>query len=151
MATAIPGIMINSLHGRLGNLVFYMRKGTQCVRVHVIPRNPDTEAQRAMRRSFADAVRSWQAMSADERYAYNRKARYLNMSGYNLYISNYLKRIIQTLVRSSSHESKSKLYSLPWNLEHSTWNFLSYPSVSKPYINPYGINAYPGCPKLSPG
>jgi hypothetical protein len=143
MATATPNILINSIRGRIGNVVFYTRYGRQCVRIHVIPRNPDTEAQRAVRRAFGDAVRSWQAMSTDEKYTYTRKARHLNMSGYNLYISNYLKRIMQTLVLISTDESKSKLSSLPWNMELSTWNSLPlperFPSVSKSYMLPSGF------------
>jgi hypothetical protein len=97
MATATTNILINSISGRIGNVVFYTNRGRQCVRKHVIPRNPDTEAQRIVRRAFGDAVRSWQAMTQDEKHEYIRKARYLNMSGYNLYISTYMK--IQILMR----------------------------------------------------
>ncbi len=97
MATATPGLLIQSISGRLGNLVFYKRGGTLCVRSHVIPRNPDTEAQRAVREAFREAVRAWQAMSPDDQYVFTRKARFLNMSGYNLYISIYLKRIMHAV------------------------------------------------------
>ncbi len=90
MAIATPGPMIKSIHGRIGSLVFYYRNGRQCVRVHVMPRNPDTEAQRIVRRAFGDAVKSWQAMTDDQRYVFNRRTRYMNMSGYNLYISEYM-------------------------------------------------------------
>jgi hypothetical protein len=155
MATAKTDIFINSISGRLGNIVFYTNRGRQCVRAYVIPRNPDTEAQRYIRRSFGDAVRSWQALSPEERHSYNRKARYLNMSGYNLYISNYLKRIMRILVFSSTHEPRSKLSSLPWNLELSTWNFLPrskrFPSVSPSYMLPYTVLSASGAPKHDPG
>ncbi len=134
MATATPNILINSISGRIGNVVFYKRLGMQCVRTHVIPRNPDTEAQRAVRRSFADAVRSWQSMTDDERYAYIRKARYLNMSGYNLYISIYLKRIMRAYSPASTQELKSKTSSSTWNLEPATLNSIPIPSVSESYI-----------------
>ncbi len=140
MATATPNILINSIRGRIGNVVFYTRHGIQCVRTHVIPRNPDTEAQRFVRRSFRDAVRSWQIMSTDERYVYNRKARYLNMSGYNLYISNYLKKVMQAVNHTPINELKSKVSSFPWNLKLSTFHLLSvsersrgFPSVSESY------------------
>jgi hypothetical protein len=154
MATAAPGIIIKSISGRIGSVVFYTRRHTasgtitQCVRAHVIPRNPDTEAQRAVRRSFADAVRSWQSMSPVEQNSFNRKARYLNMSGYNLFISNYLKRIIRD-------EPKSKVPSLTWNLELSTLNFLSrhgrIPSVSPSYMLPYKACTLRDAPKHDPG
>jgi len=119
MATATPNILINSISGRLGNVVFYTRRravnGTlrQCVRTYVIPRNPDTEAQHAVRRSFGDAVRSWQAMSPDEKYTYIRKARHLNMSGYNFYISKYLKQVMQTFDHTPVDEQKSKVSFFP--------------------------------------
>ncbi len=148
MATAIPGIIIKSIHGKIGNVVFYYSRGKQCIRTYVIPRNPDTEAQRLVRRAFGDAVRSWQAMRPDDKYAYNKTARFLNMSGYNLFISNYLKRIIQTIDHSPVDEQKSKVHSLPWNLELPTLNLLSvpelvegFPSVSEPYTRASRINS----------
>jgi hypothetical protein len=168
MATATPNILINSISGRIGNVVFYTRPGarhgvrTQCVRIHVIPRNPDTEAQRAVRLAFGDAVRAWQSLSPDERYAFNRKVRYLNMSGYNLYISNYIKRIIRILAHTPTDEPKSKLSSQPWNLNLLTLHLLPVPerswtlperipSVSESYIKASGINSYPGPLKPRPG
>ncbi len=151
MATATPNIFINSISGRLGNVVFYKRRGVQCVRLHVIPRNPDTEAQRIMRRSFGDAVRSWQAMNNDEKYVYIRKARFLNMSGYNLYISKYLKRIMQAVNRISTHKPKSKISSLTWNLKHSTLNPIPIPSVSASGIRALRLNNDPGPPESGPG
>ncbi len=150
MATARPNILINSISGRIGNVVFYKRLGVQCVRLHVIPRNPDTVAQRVVRRCFGDAVRSWQAMTEDEKYSYNRKARYLNMSGYNLYISNYLKRIIQALDLTSTDEQKSIVPYFSWNLELATFLLLpapeqsrGAPSVSASYMKAYVENTMP--------
>ncbi len=151
MATATPNILISSIRGRIGNVVFYKRQGTQCVRLHVIPRNPNTEAQRAVRLSFGNAVRSWQAMSADERYAYNRKARYLNMSGYNLYISNYIKRVMRILTLSPADEMNSKAPFFPWNLKLATWNYLPTSSVSESYMLPYRVRKPFPQPESSPG
>jgi hypothetical protein len=117
-------VLLNSISGRIGNIVFYTNRGRQCVRKHVIPRNPDTAAQRIVRCAFSDAVRSWQSLSEDEQYAYTRKARNLNMSGYNLYISKYMKRVTQSLNLTSTDEQNLKVQSLPYNLELSTWNYL---------------------------
>ncbi len=148
MATATPNILINSISGKMGNVVFYVRRSTQCVRMYVIPRNPDTEAQRLVRRAFGDAVRSWQSMCPEERYAYIRKARYLNMSGYNLYISEYLKRVMQAVDRTSKDNLNSNPSSLPWNLLPLPERF---PSVSDSYILPYTAGRLPGVPQHSPG
>ncbi len=144
MATATPGPMIKAIHGRIGNLVFYYSRGTQCIRTHVIPRNPDTEAQRIVRRTFAGAVRSWQAMTLEERYPYRRKARYMNMSGYNLYISEYIKTRISSLSRINTAQTAPD-YDLP--------AIYSNPitSVSKPYKTGYNINPYPEPLKSGPG
>ncbi len=145
MATATPGILINSIRGRIGNLVFYCRRRavdgarTQCVLAHVIPHNPDTEAQRTVRRTFAEAVLSWQFMTTDEKYAFIRKARSLNMSGYNLFISKYMKTKISgtksagSAVLPSLAERSQEVYP-----ERSR----GIPSVSEPYIKAYRINRH---------
>jgi hypothetical protein len=158
MATATPGILINSISGKIGNVVFYLRQGCQCVRAHVIPRNPDTEAQRFVRRSFAEAVRSWQTMTREDKYTYIRRARYLNMSGYNLFISNYIKRVLQTIDRTSTQELKSKVSSQTWNPEHSIFylhlvpgHSPGVPSVSDSIMHLSLVNSDPGQQKLQPG
>jgi hypothetical protein len=94
MAKAKLSPMFTSITGRVGNVVFYKRMGVQCLRRYVIPRNPDTEVQRVNRYTFKDAVRTWKELSEDEQYRYNRKVVELKlfMSGYNLYISDYMKR-----------------------------------------------------------
>ena len=56
MAIANLNPILNSINGRVGNIVFYKRLSTHCVRVHVIPRNPNTLLQRIVRHTFADAV-----------------------------------------------------------------------------------------------
>lgn len=98
----------DSLHGRLGKIVHYNRYGDQCARSHVIPRNPDTPAQRENRKTFAGAVKAWQVLSPEEKYRYNRKAMKLKMSGYNLFISMHMRENIRgrnssqgTMLRSS--------------------------------------------------
>jgi hypothetical protein len=79
--------MIRSLSGRVGSLVFYMNNGQAYARSYVIPRNPDTPAQRKRRALFADAVRAWQTIPEMQKKLWNHKARRLIMSGYNLFIS----------------------------------------------------------------
>ncbi|MBN2038823.1 MAG: hypothetical protein JW864_02210, partial [Spirochaetes bacterium] len=68
----------------------YVNRNTQCVRSYVVPRNPDTPLQKEVRKSFTRAVKSWQHIAPEEKYAYSRKARGLGMSGYNLYISEFM-------------------------------------------------------------
>lgn len=144
MATAKPNILINSISGRLGSVVFYTRRGKLCVRSYVIPRNPDTEAQRVVRRSFAGAVLSWQSMTDEERYTYKRKARFMNMSGYNLYISLYMK---------TNYSDKSAVLKLTAasGLAASAAFISRLPSVSKSYIKASSANLYPKQLKPDPG
>jgi hypothetical protein len=77
--------------GRMGDLVFYSLYGSSFARLYAKPANPHTEGQRMVRRTFGDAVRSWQKLADGEKHKYNRKARHLPMSGYNLFISVYMK------------------------------------------------------------
>ncbi len=67
-----------------------------------MPRNPDTAAQRDIRRTFADTVKSWQALTGEEKYKFMRKARSLQMSGYNLYISEFMKERILAEKKSAT-------------------------------------------------
>lgn len=85
---------LQSVSGRLGNIVYYNTNGKEYARVYTIPGNPDTEGQRAVRRTFGDAVKSWQMLPEDKKQNYNMKARRLPISGYNLYISLYMKENI---------------------------------------------------------
>ena len=91
MATVRLNPAFDSVHGKIGKIVHYNRNGVQCARSYAVPRNPDTAAQRRNRKTFAEAVKLWQELSPGEKYRYNRNARKLRMSGYNLFISRYLK------------------------------------------------------------
>jgi hypothetical protein len=102
MATATLNPFITSISGRIGSIVFYRRQGKTCIRSYVIPRNPDTAAQKAVRRSFADAVKSWQVLRCEEKYKFIRKAQKMQMSGYNLYISTFMKERFPEYKKPSS-------------------------------------------------
>jgi len=67
-------------------------KGLRCYREpYYITRNPRTVAQQAWRKVFGDAVRAWRDLTSEEKELYNKRAKRKNMSGYNLFISDYLK------------------------------------------------------------
>ncbi len=101
MARVKLSSMLTEADGSMDRIVHYNRLGTQCARRHVIPANPDTEAQRVNRRAFADAVKAWQALSEDEKKFWNNKASILRRkgktgkTGYTVFISNYLKNPVQ--------------------------------------------------------
>lgn len=89
-----------SFSGALGNMVLYNIDGREYARARVKPFNPDTEAQRGVRRAFGDAVRAWQQLSVEEKGKWRRLARKLHARGYNLFISRYLRLNIGSATRS---------------------------------------------------
>jgi len=57
---------------------------------YYITKNPRTETQQANRQKLADGVAAWQALTPDEKNQYNIKARWKHLSGYNLFLHQYL-------------------------------------------------------------
>lgn len=91
MAKTTLNPMFTSYTGRMGRIVHYNLFGRQYCRMHVIPKNPRTECQQAVRRTFSEAVHSWRNLSSEEKNEYSRRARYRPFSGYNLYVGRYMK------------------------------------------------------------
>ena len=139
MAIALLNPLISSVNGRLGNVVFYKRRNTQCIRSYVIPRNPDTAAQRAARHTFADAVKSWQSITRDEKFKFIRRARNMQMSGYNLYISLFIKK-----QESSERKASAALCPLNNNIFNSPIHSVSYSSFIQTEKNKAAISQASG-------
>lgn len=77
-----------------GYRVFRRAKGYTHVERYYVPTNPRTELQQEGRSMFRAAVASWQALSDEQKAAWNyyqdhRRKRPV-MSGYNLFISKFL-------------------------------------------------------------
>jgi hypothetical protein len=144
MAIVTLNPLIISMSGRCGSFVFYRRHGKNCIRIHVIPRNPDTERQRTVRYAFAEAVKTWQSMNRDEKEKYIIRAHSLPMSGYNLFISEYMKKPVSGDMKPVPAQTSFPEYIKP------AGNTLRLPSVSYPYTvlsansiaNKAGINAF---------
>lgn len=125
---------LSSAAGRIDDIVLYSSYGKEYARRYVKPANPGTEGQKIIRKTFGDAVRSWQVLPDEEKRGYNRKARRLSISGYNLYISLYMEENIPssaagTVIRNSIPSSGSPL---------DTPRLLS-PSVSAPFCVNNGL------------
>jgi hypothetical protein len=58
---------------------------------YYIPKNPRTEAQQANRQKMSDAVSAWQDLTPFEKNCYNAFAVGKKLSGYNLFLKNYLR------------------------------------------------------------
>lgn len=106
MATTKLNPAYMSMKGNIGKLIFYNRKGKQCIRSYCIPRNPNTPAQKAVRRNFAEAVKAWQMLPLSEKEAYNRRARKKPLTGYNLFTSEFLREKYSS-AQMSAHFSQA--------------------------------------------
>lgn len=57
---------------------------------YYITRNPRYEPQQINRQKFADAIIGWQGLTDEQKAIYNKRVEKLQMSGYNLYIKEYM-------------------------------------------------------------
>ena len=57
---------------------------------YYITKNPRTIPQQANRQKYADGVLEWQNLTAEQKAVYNAKCRFRGLSGYNLYLKDYL-------------------------------------------------------------
>jgi hypothetical protein len=77
------------------SIVFYKRKGVQCVREKVTPANPNTTAQQVERTQFTEGVDQWHDIKllAKDKTAWNTRATIIGggQSGFNQLISNVRK------------------------------------------------------------
>lgn len=106
---------IKSVHGRIGNVIYYNVKGYQYARSYSIPRNPQTENQQNNRTAFAEAVKLWQGLSPKEKSVYNRMAEGKPLSGYNIFISMQMKGInLKLLNKMIKSQRKVRLLSAPY-------------------------------------
>lgn len=82
---------------KMGNLVFFERNGVLVVREHVVPRDPKTPAQRAVRAAFRTLIACWKGLDAERRGSWNAHARKGRMTGYNLFLKRNLARVREGL------------------------------------------------------
>jgi hypothetical protein len=57
---------------------------------YYITKNPRTVPQQAWRGIFADSVSAWQGLTDEQKAVYNIRAKGKRMSGYNLFLKEYL-------------------------------------------------------------
>ena len=82
--------MGNKYSGTIGKKeTAVIRKDQNFLRTYVIPNDPKTAKQINQRKKYARAVELWQQMSKVEKALYNQRAKNLNMSRYNLFISEF--------------------------------------------------------------
>lgn len=85
------------------NVVFSIWKGREYFRSYVIPANPKTNAQKAVREVFKLLVKRWQEVvgTGDARTAWNQKALEKLILGYNLFMQEGRKSELSAEVTSA--------------------------------------------------
>ncbi len=84
---------LRTAHGGMGDLVFYRRYGKIYIKARTIPANPRTEPQVKCRGNFGGGVKAWQVLPEEEKALYRNRAKRKRKSGYNLFMSEYLRGI----------------------------------------------------------
>lgn len=84
-----------SASGKVGDLIYARinKTATQYVKKYKKPKNPRTPAQIAIREKLKNAVLAWRKLSDDKKEKYNQRASRSKkpISGYNLFVSEYIK------------------------------------------------------------
>jgi hypothetical protein len=81
----------NQARGDLaGSVIYQRRRGQVMCRKYAVPKNPRSADQMKQRRHFSAAVVAWQALSGPEKESWRSKAAGMVMTGYNLFIRNFL-------------------------------------------------------------
>ncbi len=84
---------LRTAHGGMGDLVLYRRYGKIYIKARTIPKNPRTEPQVKCRGNFGGSVKAWQVLPEEEKAIYRARAKRKRKSGYNLFMSEYLRGI----------------------------------------------------------
>lgn len=77
--------------GKLGDRVYYVSQGEKKSRSYFIPVQPGTPAQLAWWQVFRNGVVQWHALSPAQEKVWNVRAKRWKMSGFNYFMSKYLK------------------------------------------------------------
>ncbi len=84
--------VFESMRGNLDGIVYYTCHGKVRARLYAVPRDPKTPAQRVRRQAFADAVGAWKLLSMEEKNYWKARGIRKRVSGYNAFLSAYLKK-----------------------------------------------------------
>ena len=111
---------IESIHGKIGSIVFVKRNKTQFIRSYVVPYDPKTELQIKNRNNFARLVKYWQMLPYKYKYSWNRYGDTLGRKGYNVFISENMKKL-----KSGEKEKLFKEDFLLFNKDTNPNNYMS--------------------------
>jgi len=83
--------IFEGINSRIGDMVFYRMNGKTFVRRRPVLNNPRTPAQQTCRAVFRDAVMAWRCLDGTEREYWNNRAKSENRTGYNAFISSFMR------------------------------------------------------------
>ena len=76
-------MMMNYSENESGKVKYYRKD-------YCIPKNPQSVPQQAQRAKITAGVLSWQGLTSEQQSVYNKSAIGKRMSGYNLFLKQYL-------------------------------------------------------------
>lgn len=82
-----PSPLVAGLSGTSAGAVAASWKGRQYVRKHVVPKNPNTAAQQAVRTAFSGCVTLWRSLSNKMKDWLDSYGTAQRMSGYNVFMA----------------------------------------------------------------
>jgi len=139
--------LIKSIHGRIGNIIFYNVKGYQYARSYTIPRNPRSRSQQKNRTGFGTAVKLWQDLPLKEKSFYNRLAKNRPLSGYNLFISMQMKGIThESIIEFNTRQRYNNI--LPAGYQRANTSVSAY---MQPDVDAKSPDIYNSMPSKPPG
>lgn len=91
MAKVTAPLMSMEASGAFGNAIVFARwKGISYARQYVVPANPRTQAQLAVRSYFTRAVEAWHGEDAATKAQWAAAASGQPLTGFNLYVRRYV-------------------------------------------------------------
>ena len=101
MARATLPLLSASAQGSVGRCLTYSRRsGGNRVRYQRKQKDANTDNQIPRRLMVQQGVVNWQGFTDEQKDVYNNRAKGLSMSGYNLYMSDYLRATTPPEMRS---------------------------------------------------
>ncbi len=101
---------IKSISGRAGNIIYYNVAGRQYARSYSIPCNPRTGSQQKNRAAFGEVSKLWKYLPAEDRALYNKLAEGKTFSGYNIFVSMFMRGITVQALMSILKKQTGGLY-----------------------------------------
>jgi len=100
----IANPIFNKLQGKTKACEFRTRRNKAIeISARRIPKQPRTPAQQNVRKAYGRAVREWRALSKEKKEEYNERAKALKISGWNLFLKEWMEGAKYKVVLDATH------------------------------------------------